>query len=74
METQAEITRRQLLDVAERLTDEYDALPAGAVLRTFAKAVVHLRHHVAPERLPGYAEDLTRALLARRAGRVRAAS
>ena len=72
METQAGITRRHLLDVAERLSHEYDELPAGAVLRTFAKAVVHLRHHVAPEHLPGCAEDLTRVLLARRAGRVRA--
>lgn len=74
MDTQAGITRRHQLDAAERLSQEYDELPAGAVLRTFAKAVVRLRHHVAPERLPGCAEDLTREMLARRAGRGRAAS
>jgi hypothetical protein len=57
----------QLLDVAERLTTEYPELPAGSVLRSFARAVVLARRSGCPtSSLPHRAERMTRHLLAKR--------
>jgi hypothetical protein len=64
---------QELLDVAQRLTGEYDDLTAGSVLRCFARAVRRcVRAGCPTESLGREAERLTRHMLAvrRRRGRV----
>jgi len=58
----------QLLEVAERLTAEFDHVPAGSVMRCFARAVqVARRSGCLAVSLPQSAERMTRELLAERA-------
>lgn len=59
-----------LADTLERLIDELDHLPPGAVMRCFARAVRHARYAgFTPEELPAEVERRTRAMLeARRSG------
>lgn len=57
----------QLLDVAQRLADEYDDLTTGSVLRCYARALRRAaRMGCAADELPGEAERLTGVLLAGR--------
>ena len=57
----------QLLEVAERLTTEFDQLPAGSVMRCFARAVQVARRSGCPAgSLPQTAERMTRLALAER--------
>jgi hypothetical protein len=57
----------QMLEVAERLTAEFDQLPAGSVMRCFARAVQVARRSGCPAAaLPQTAERMTRLALAER--------
>lgn len=60
-------TRAALLDGVARLVDEYDAYPAGVVMRCYSRAVhVARRAGCPPSELPAEVERRTRATLAAR--------
>lgn len=66
--------RNALLDATERLTTEYSCLPAGSVIRRFAREVALARRIGTPhDRLAEIAEARTRVALARRRGLVEGA-
>ena len=55
----------RLVDAAIRLVEDRPDLPAGAVLRCFARAVLMTRHaEVAPDGLAAQADLLARRILA----------
>lgn len=59
------LANRQLLEAAARLAEETSEVPAGAVLRSFSRAVRMARLAGCPAgQLPLEAERLTRQLLA----------
>jgi len=58
-----------LLEVGQRLTREHPDVPAGSVLRCYARAVRNARMWGCPaEHLPATAEASTRWMLAQRRG------
>ena len=60
-------TRSALLDASERLVADHPAMPAGSIIRCFARNVAVARGACTPvERLVEVAETRTRIALARR--------
>lgn len=61
------VVNQTLLDVAQRLTTEYEDIAAGSVLRCYARALRRsARRGCSTAELPGEAERLTRTLLSKR--------
>lgn len=65
--TRVRDTNQRLLEAAERLVRDYGGIPAGSVLRCYARAVQRrTRTGCPPERLADAAERLAREHLDRR--------
>lgn len=67
MATKVLAVNQTLLDIAQRLTHEYEDIAAGSVLRCYARVLRRsVRRGCAADDLPSEAERLTRAVLTRR--------